>query len=143
MFFLRGFVYVQITASIMIRFILILLLFFVPILEILILLQLNYIMPLSTIFLQCVVTLAAGLWLMQGENFSLWTIVESELHNNRLPAEEVVADLLLLGGGVLLVVPGLLTDALGLAVLIPAVRQECIELIRKNMRKSLNLASTD
>ena len=105
--------------------------------------QLNYIMPLSTIFLQCVVTLAAGVWLMQDEHFSLWTIVESELHNNRLPAEEVVADLLILGGGVLLIVPGLLTDGLGLAVFIPAVRQECIQLIRRSMRKSLNPASTD
>ena len=125
----------------MIRLSLILLLFFVPVLEILILMQLNYIMPLSTIFLQCVVTLAAGVWLMQGENFSLWTLVESELHNKRLPAEEVLADLLLLGGGVLLIVPGLLTDALGLAIFIPAVRQECIQLIRKRMKKSLNPAS--
>ena len=127
----------------MFKLVLILLLFFVPVLEILILMQLNYIMPLSTIFLQCVVTLAAGVWLMRGEHFSLWTIVESELLNNRLPAEEVVADLLLLGGGFLLVVPGLLTDALGLAVFIPAVRQECIQLIRKRMRKTLNLASTN
>ena len=125
----------------MIRLSLILLLFFVPVLEILILMQLNYIMPLSTIFLQCVVTLAAGVWLMQGENFSLWTLVESELHNKRLPAEEVLADLLLLGGGVLLIVPGLLTDALGLAIFIPAVRQECIQLIRKRMKISLNPAS--
>ena len=125
----------------MIRLSLILLLFFVPVLEILILMQLNYIMPLSTIFLQCVVTLAAGVWLMQGENFSLWTLVESELHNKRLPAEEVLADLLLLGGGVLLIVPGLLTDALGLAIFIPVVRQECIQLIRKRMKKSLNPAS--
>ena len=125
----------------MIRLSLILLLVFVPVLEILILMQLNYIMPLSTIYLQCVVTLAAGVWLMQGENFSLWTLVESEMHNKRLPAEEVLADLLLLGGGVLLVVPGLLTDALGLAIFIPAVRQECIQLIRKRMKKSLNPAS--
>ena len=125
----------------MIRLSLILLLFFVPVMEILILMQLNYIMPLSTIFLQCVVTLAAGVWLMQGENFSLWILVESELHNKRLPAEEVLADLLLLGGGVLLIVPGLLTDALGLAIFIPAVRQECIQLIRKRMKKSLNPAS--
>ena len=125
----------------MIRLSLILLLFFVPVLEILILMQLNYIMPLSTIFLQCVVTLAAGVWLMQGENFSLLTLVESELHNKRLPAEEVLADLLLLGGGVFLIVPGLLTDALGLAIFIPAVRQECIQLIRKGMKKSLNPAS--
>ena len=127
----------------MTKLILILLLFFVPVLEILILMQLNYIMPLSTIFLLCVVTLFAGLWLLQGEHFFLWTIVESELHNNRLPAEEIVADLLLLGGGILLIVPGLLTDALGLVVFIPAVRQECIQLIRKRLRKSLNLASPD
>ena len=125
----------------MIKLTLILLLFFVPVLEILILMQLNYIMPLSTIFLQCVVTLAAGIWLMQGENFSLWTLVESELHNKRLPAEEVLADLLLLGGGVLLIVPGLLTDALGLVIFVPAVRQECIQLIRKRMKISLNPAS--
>ena len=127
----------------MTKFILILLLFFVPVLEILVLMQLNYIMPLSTIFLLCVVTLSAGVWLLQGNHFSLWTIVESELHNNRLPAEEIVADLLLLGGGILLIVPGLLTDALGLVVFIPAVRQECIQLIRKRLRKSLNLASPD
>ena len=124
----------------MIRLTLILLLFIVPVLEILILMQLNYIMPLSTIFLQCVVTLAAGVWLMQGEHFSLWTIVESELHNNRLPTEEVVADLLLLGGGIFLIVPGLITDALGLTVLIPAVRQESIQLIRGSMKKFLNPA---
>ena len=127
----------------MIKLILILLLFFVPILEILILMQLNYIMPLSTIFLQSVNTLAAGVWLIQGEHFSLWTIVESELHNNRLPAEEVVADLLLLGGGVLLIVPGLLTDAFGMLVFIPTVRQESIGLIKNSMKKSLNIANPD
>ena len=127
----------------MIRLTLILLLLFLPVLEILILIQLNNIMHLGTIFLLCTVTLAAGVWLMQDEYFSLWTIVESELHNNRLPAEEVVADLLLLGGGILLVVPGLLTDSLGVAVFIPAVRQECIQLIRNNMKKFLNLASHD
>ena len=127
----------------MIWLILILLLFFIPVLEILILMQLNSIMSLSTIILQCVVTLSAGMWLIQGEQFSLWTIVESELHNNRLPAEEVVADLLLLGGGILLIVPGLITDALGLAVFIPLVRQECIQLIRKRLKKYLNLANPD
>ena len=77
---------------------------------------------------------------MQGEHFSLWTIVESELHNNRLPTEEVVANLLLLGGGIFLIVPGLITDALGLTVLIPAVRQESIQLIRGSMKKFLNPA---
>ena len=111
----------------------------VPSLEIWLLMQLIYIIPLSTIFLQCVVTFAAGVWLMQIEDFSLWTLVESELRNRRVPAEEVLADLLLWGGGVLLIIPGLLTDALGLVIFIPVVRQESIQWLRKRMQESLGL----
>ena len=116
-----------------------LLLLVVPSLEIWLLMQLIYIIPLSTIFLQCVLTFAAGVWLMQIEDFSLWTLVESELRNRRVPAEEVLADLLLWGGGVLLIIPGLLTDALGLVIFIPVVRQESIQWLRKRMQESLGL----
>jgi len=100
------------------------LLLVVPSIEIWVLMQLSYFMPLSTIFLQSVVTIAAGLWLMQGENFTLWTLVESELRNRRVPTEEIFADLLLWCGGVLLIVPGVLTDALGLVIFIPVVRKK-------------------
>lgn len=116
-----------------------LLLFVVPSLEIWVLMQLTFFMPLSTIFLQCVVTLAAGVWLMQDENFSLLTLVQSELRNRRVPAEEIFADLLLWCGGVLLIVPGLLTDALGIVIFIPVVRQESIRWIRKRFQNFLEL----
>jgi len=113
------------------------LLLVVPSIEIWVLMQLTYFIPLSTIFLQCVVTIAAGLWLMQGDNFSLWTLVESELRNRRVPTEEVFADLSLWCGGALLIVPGLLTDALGLVIFIPVVRDESIRWLRKRVQKSL------
>ena len=116
-----------------------LLLFVVPSLEIWVLMQLTFFMPLNTIFLQCVVTLAAGVWLMQDENFSLLTLVQSELRNQRVPAEEIFADLLLWCGGVLLIVPGLLTDALGIVIFIPVVRQESIRWIRKRFQNFLEL----
>ncbi|MBC8259012.1 MAG: FxsA family protein [SAR324 cluster bacterium] len=114
-----------------------LLLLVVPILEIWLLMQLTFVMPLNTIFFQCLVTLAAGVWFMRGENFSLWTLIESELRNQRLPAEEVLADFLLWGGGVLLIIPGLLTDAIGLLIFIPAVRQESIQWLRRRMLKTM------
>ncbi|MCH2283407.1 MAG: FxsA family protein [SAR324 cluster bacterium] len=101
--------------------------------------QLTFFMPLSTIFLQCIVTLAAGVWLIQDENFSLLTLVQSELRNRRVPAEEVFADLLLWCGGVLLIVPGLLTDALGLVIFIPVVRQESIFWLRNRIQEYLGL----
>ena len=115
----------------------------VPSIEIWVLMQLTVFMPLSTIFLQSVVTIAAGLWLMQGENFSLWTLVESELRNRRVPTEEVFADLLLWSGGALLIVPGILTDALGLVILIPVVREESIGWLRKRVQESLGLRPLD
>ena len=113
------------------------LLFVVPSIEIWVLMQLMYFMSLSTIFLQSVVTIAAGLWLMQGDDFSLWSLVESELRNQRVPTEEIFADLLLWCGGALLVVPGILTDALGLVMFIPVVREESIRWLRKRVQKSL------
>ncbi len=116
-----------------------LLLFVVPSLEIWVLMQLTFFMPLSSIFLQCIVTLAAGVWLIQDENFSLLTLVQSELRNRRVPAEEVFADLLLWCGGVLLIVPGLLTDALGLVIFIPVVRQESIFWLRNRIQEYLGL----
>ena len=114
-----------------------------PSIEIWVLMQLTVFMPLSTIFLQSVVTIAAGLWLMQGENFSLWTLVESELRNRRVPTEEVFADLLLWCGGALLIVPGLLTDALGLVIFIPVVREQSIDWLRKRVQESLGLPPLD
>ena len=116
-----------------------LLLFVVPSLEIWVLMQRPFFVPLRTIFLQCIVTLAAGVWLIQDENFSLLTLVQSELRNRRVPAEEVFADLLLWCGGVLLIVPGLLTDALGLVIFIPVVRQESIFWLRNRIQEYLGL----
>ena len=50
-----------------------------PCIEIWIFIHLTSLMPLGTIYLQCTVTMVSGIWLIQGENFSLWTLVESEL----------------------------------------------------------------
>ncbi len=108
-----------------------------PCVEIWIFLHLSNIMSLSTIFLQSIITMVAGLWLIQGENFSLWTLVESELLNRRIPTEEVLDDLLLRSGGIILIVPGLLTDAIGIVIFIPIIRQETIKWLRNRIHKSL------
>ena len=111
-------------------------LLFLPCIEIWIFLNLTALMSLSTIFLQCIVTIVAGVWLIQGENISLWTLVESELLNQRIPTEEILDDLLLWIGGIFLIVPGLLTDGIGIAIFIPIIRLESIKWLRKLMRKS-------
>ena len=108
-----------------------------PCVEIWIFAHLTNIMSLSTIFLQCIVTMVSGIWLIQGENFSLWTLVESELLNRRIPTEEVLDDLLLWIGGIILIAPGLFTDAIGILIFIPIIRQESIKWLRNRMNKSI------
>ena len=108
-----------------------------PCVEIWIFVHLSNIMSLSAIFLQSIITMVAGIWLNQGENFSLWTLVESELLNRRIPTEEVLDDLLLWIGGIILIVPGLLTDAIGIVIFIPRIRQESIKWLRNRMQKSV------
>ena len=114
-------------------------LFVLPCIEIWIFINLTFFMSLSTILLQSTVTMVAGLWLVQGENISLWTLIKSELLNKRIPAEELLDDLIIWSGSILLIVPGLLTDAIGIIIFIPTIRQEIIKWIRNRIKKSLGL----
>lgn len=71
----------------------------------------------------CGITACAGVWLLRTEDLSLWTLLETELQNNRLPTEELLGGILLLMGGIALLIPGILTDAFGLALMVPVIRE--------------------
>ena len=75
---------------------------------------------------------------MRSEDFSLWTLIETELQNRRLPTEELLNDFLLWICGMLLVVPGVVTDALGFLLLVPVCREELAKWIRQQMRGYLH-----
>mgnify|MGYP006095399389 FL=1 len=115
-----------------------LVLFLVPVLEITLLLLLAELLPLISLFTLCGVTAGAGWWFMHGEDFSLWTLIETELQNRRLPTEELLNDFLLWICGMLLVVPGVVTDALGFLLLVPVCREELAKWIRQQMRGYLH-----
>ena len=76
---------------------------------------------LGTILLSSI-TAFGGLWLMREEDFSIWTLVEVELQQRHLPTDELWQAFLLWLAGGLLLVPGILTDALGLSLTIPDIR---------------------
>ena len=115
-----------------------LVLFLVPVLEITLLLLLAELLPLISLFTLCGVTAGAGWWFMRGEDFSLWTLIATELQNRRLPTEELLNDFLLWICGMLLVVPGVVTDALGFLLLVPVCREELAQWIRQQMRGYLH-----
>ena len=94
---------------------------------------------LGTILLSSV-TAVGGLWLMREEDFSIWTLVEVELQQRRLPTDELWQAFLLWLAGGLFLVPGVLTDALGLSLTVPDIRSALIDQLNRYFRQRWNAA---
>ena len=94
---------------------------------------------LGTILLSSV-TAVGGLWLMREEDFSIWTLVEVELQQRHLPTDELWQAFLLWLAGGLLLVPGVLTDALGVSLTVPDIRSALIDQLNRYFRQRWNAA---
>lgn len=112
-----------------------LLLLGVPWLELWLMMSLDLALPV--VLLQAVVTAAVGWWFARQEDLSLWSELESDVANHRVPTEEALDAMLTVLGGWALVVPGWITDLLGAALLVPAVRRLLMAPIRGMIRDYL------
>lgn len=68
-------------------------------------------------------TAAAGIFLLRREGFAAIERARASLESGRFPLDEVFSGLCLLAAGGLLLIPGLVTDVLGLVLFVPAVRR--------------------
>ena len=64
-----------------------------------------------------------GIWAVQTQGQSIMNRVMSEVSQGRVPQEDMTNGLLLFIAGVLLILPGLITDAVGILLLIPFTRR--------------------
>ncbi len=67
-------------------------------------------------------TSVLGAWVIRKEGARAWRALREALSSGRMPARELADGALVLVGGVLLLVPGFVTDALGLLVILPWTR---------------------
>ncbi len=102
---------------------LILLLFIgIPIAEIALLIKVADIIDLWPTIALIVLTAALGVFLLRRQGLSSLARAQKSLNEGRLPVESISDAAGLLLAGAFLLTPGLLTDSLGFALLIPAVR---------------------
>ena len=109
------------------------LLFFtiVPLVELFILIKIGgRIGALNTILL-VIVTALLGAMLVRMEGLRTLRQIQSSLAQGQLPAEELIDGVLIFAGGILLVIPGVLTDLCALILLIPYTRMHFKRWLRR------------
>jgi UPF0716 protein FxsA len=82
-----------------------------------------------------------GMWLTKTQGRAAWRRLSAAVDAGRPPGREVIDGALVLVGGILLIVPGFITDALGLLLLAPT-RALARRAIARNFQSRVVLAAT-
>jgi UPF0716 protein FxsA len=113
----------------------------VPLAELALLLQIGQWLGLGTTLALVIGTGLAGAWLARREGLRSWAAVQGELAAGRLPGEELLHALLVLIAGVILVTPGVLTDAAGLLLMIRPVRLALVRRLRTRLAARIQVGA--
>jgi len=116
---------------------LILIFIVVPLIEILLLIEIgNRIGALNTILI-IVLTAILGASMMRQQGFTIMRNIQRDLSQGRMPTGELINGALVLVGGIVLLTPGFLTDAVGFILLIPATRGFIRKKIQRLIRRKI------
>lgn len=111
----------------------------VPLAELWLLLRIGEAVGLGPTLGLVVVTGVTGAWLARHEGARAWRAVQEQLAAGRLPGRELLEAVMVLVAGIVLITPGVLTDAAGLALLVRPIRTRIAERIRRRLGASLEV----
>lgn len=82
-----------------------------------------------------ILTGLAGAALARASGLKVVQQIRAEIAAGRMPVDSMIDGLLVLVGGIVLLTPGVLSDLLGIALLVPATRAMMRRFVQKKMRK--------
>ena len=91
----------------------------VPLIELYLLITIGTYLGAGLTILLVLGTGMAGAYLARLEGWRTWRKIQTECQRGATPANELIDGVLILAAGVLLITPGVLTDAIGLGLLFP------------------------
>lgn len=94
-----------------------------PILEIAVLIQVGSSIGLLSTLAIIIATAILGTFMLRQQGLATLQRAQSRLATGEMPAQQLMEGMILLVGGVLLLTPGFVTDAIGFFCLIPFTRQ--------------------
>ena len=72
-----------------------------------------------------------GAVVMKSQGAGVWRSAQERMARGEIPTEEILGGIMILVGGALMITPGILTDAVGLLLMIPPVRSLLIPSITR------------
>lgn len=102
--------------------ILVILFIVVPAIEIYLLIKLGAIIGGFNTLLLVIATGIVGAALAKSQGLAILNTIQNKLSQGQLPTDQIINGLLVFGGGLLLLTPGILTDILGLSMVFPGTR---------------------
>ncbi|MBO9453961.1 FxsA family protein [Paracoccus sp. R12_1] len=106
----------------------------VPIIEIALFIQVGGLIGLWPTLAIVVLTAIIGTTLMRSQGAHAWGEVQQSFNEMRDPTRPLAHGVMILIAGMLLLTPGFFTDALGLSLLIPGVRDAVMRQVAKRVR---------
>ena len=94
-----------------------------PLLELYTLILLGRVIPGLAVLGLVVLSFFVGGWLLQQQGRQAFVNVQAELAQGKVPQEVLLENLLLFAAGVLFIIPGVISDCIALALLLPPLRQ--------------------
>ena len=111
----------------------------IPLLELFLLTRVSSILGFGPTVLLVIVTGVVGSRLARSQGAQVWTRIQQELAAGRIPTSQGVDALLVLAAGLMLVTPGVLTDAVGLAFLLPFIRSAIRPTLVRWLKSKMNV----
>jgi UPF0716 protein FxsA len=115
----------------------VLLLFVLPIFDLILLIRMGGIVGVGAVLLAVLVSGFLGIFLAKSQGRVIWRKINESLLNGQMPANSLLEGALTVLGGIMLVAPGFLTDILGLFLLLPISRRVIVVLIKRSVESKV------
>ncbi|MDQ0416749.1 UPF0716 protein FxsA [Croceifilum oryzae] len=97
----------------------------------------NWIGPIPTVLL-ILASCFLGWHFARREGLQTLRVIRLRLSNHEVPGDEVIDGLLILLGGVLLIIPGFLSDIIGILIMIPYTRGMARLLVKYTIKSRIS-----
>jgi len=108
-----------------------------PLVELAILVYLGTIIGALYTILIVVATGILGAFMARNQGLAVISRIRGSLERGIIPSDEIFDGALILAGGLLLLTPGIITDIIGFAVLVPQTRRIIGKWLRSLIRRSI------